>query len=95
MDSSDKKLFARYLLRRLKEYHHEMLSLRVTGQIAEENGFPFRATLKNARQSPDVQKRTDRFFEGFEELIEQLGEESPQTALLKFLQEWEPSGEPN
>jgi hypothetical protein len=95
MDKNEQKDLIRFLLKQAREYHHEILALRVTGYVAEQNGFPFLATLKNARQHPDVQKRTDHFFEGFEERIGHLDEDAQEKALREFLENWKPEGEPN
>lgn len=95
MDANKQKQFICFLAKQLREYHHELNAYRVTGVIAEREGFPFQATLETALHSEDVHKRTDQFFEGFQELIDSLDEATSDKALSDWLQKLRVDGKPN
>jgi len=95
MEENYQKDLIKFLTKHARELYHELLALRVTGYIAEQNGFPFQSTLKNARQSPDVKTRTDHYFASFEEALANIDAEDQEKALQAFLEKWKPEGEPN
>jgi hypothetical protein len=98
MDTEEQRRFLRYVFRRMKEFHHELTVYRLAVQIIKDDGFPTSrvdAILQSARVSEEVQAATDKWFAGFDELIEQAAESGRDQALLKLLERYKPDGEPN
>lgn len=95
MDTETQKDLIRFLIKLLKETQHELNSYVVVAFMAGKNGFPVKRVLDEARASPEVQKRTDQSFEGIEELLESIGEDSRTRQFREFLENYNPKGAPN
>ncbi len=96
MTNEEQRKFLRFVVKQLKACHHELTVYRAFAQVVKDRGFQdVEEVLDDGRHSEEIQKVTDAFFAGFDELLELPPEEDPRAALLKLLQRWKPRGEPN
>lgn len=97
MDSIDAKMFARFLIERMREYGHELNAYRAVFENFKLLLPPGKAQewLELYRNAPEFRALTDKQFSGLDELVEQLGEDVQAKALLELLEKWKPEGEPN
>lgn len=83
----------RYLGRRLKECHRELVVYRVFAQLLKEAGYgDVEQVLEAARNSPAVQDWVDKYYAGFDELIGPSDGGIQEGALREFLERWKPDG---
>jgi DNA-binding transcriptional MerR regulator len=96
MDIAEQKSLFRFMLKRMREYHHEMVAHRALVIHLKELGVPgVDDLLKKYRQAEEIQAVTNKVFSDFDELIEQLDEAAQGQALRKLLEQYKPDGEPN
>jgi hypothetical protein len=96
MNDEQQKRFIRYLAKRMKTLHRELLAHQAFAQYLKENGYQdVDAIIESARQSPEVQASHNAFFHGFDELIPPADEDILEQDLRELLQGWKPDGEPN
>lgn len=100
MDTIDAKMFARFLIRRMREYSHELNAYRAV--IENFKAFlplgtedKIQELLAFYRKSPEIQTLTEKQFAGLDELVEQLDGDHQAKALLEWLEKWHPNREPN
>ncbi|MGA2249038.1 hypothetical protein [Terracidiphilus sp.] len=96
MNEQEQKQFIQYLIKRLKEVHHLTVIYRVAIQFAKDYGVTsMDDVLESARVSPATQAETDRYFQGFDELLGTSHLDDPGEAVQAWLQQWKSSGKPN
>jgi hypothetical protein len=94
VDAKTQKDFIRLLIRRLRETIEELYAYRVTAGIAEDQGFPFAATLENALGDPAIKSLAEEQLEGLEALIDDDAD-SADELIKEFLRNWKPERAPN
>ncbi|MGO9517708.1 MAG: hypothetical protein ACLPND_11730 [Candidatus Korobacteraceae bacterium] len=96
MDTIDTKMFARFLIKRMRECNHELNAHRAVLENFKLllPGKP-EEWLELYRNAPEIQALTEKQFAGLDELVERLGEDLQAKALLELLEKWKPDGEPN
>jgi hypothetical protein len=108
VDAKTQKDFIRLLIQRLRETIEELYAYRVAAGIAEDQGFPFAATLKNALEHPAIKSRAEEQLEtcknprqiicqatqGLEGLIDDDAD-STDEQINEFLRDWKSEGAPN
>lgn len=95
MNDEEQKQFIRYLAKRVKELHRELLVHQAFAQYLKLKGYrDVDEIIESARQSPEVEARCEAYFRGFDELIPPA-EDFEEQALRELLQGWKPGGLPN
>jgi hypothetical protein len=94
VDAKTQKDFIRLLIQRLRETIEELYAYRVAAGIAEDQGFPFAATLENALEHPAIKSRTEEQLEGLEGLIDDDAD-STDEQINEFLRDWKSEAAPN
>ncbi len=96
MTNEEQRRFLRFVVKQLKACHCELTVYRAVMQVVRDAGVQdVDEVLEEARCSEEIQKVTDAFFAGFDELLALPPEEDPREALLKLLEQWKPQREPN
>lgn len=96
MNEKEQKQFIRYLAKRMKELHRELLVHQAFVQYLKDSGYQDAdAIIESARQSPEVQTTYESYFHGFDELIPPADEGLQEQAFRELLQGWKLDGKPN
>jgi hypothetical protein len=92
----EQKRLLRFLLKRLRWYHHELNLYRAAFMNLSD---PARVQLEQMREhyrhSSEIQAVTEKEFSFFDELVEQLDEDQLQKAVRELLGDYKGDGEPN
>ena len=93
MDDLNLKALAYVLAREVKKYHHEKDVYRGVLYVIKESGFPgVDELLEDARQSSDIQARTDRAFAFLDEWLPPIPEVDLESIQRLWLERWESDG---
>jgi len=94
MDDVEQKALLYVLAREMKKYHHEKDVYRGVLQAIKESGrfLDVDELLEDARQSPDIQARTDRAFAFLDKWLPPIPEVDLEKVQRLWLEKWE-SGE--
>lgn len=96
MEVINARQFVNFLIKRMREYSHELNAHRAVLEnyklLLPEKVDEM---LEHYRKAPAIQALTEKQFAGLDLIVEQLGEDPQEKALLEFLEKWNPIGEPN
>jgi len=97
MEAVNARQFANFLIKRMREYAQELNAHRAVLENYKQVLSPERVNemLDHYRRAPAIQALTEKQFADLDQLVEQLGEDPAETALLELLERWNPTGEPN
>jgi ASC-1-like (ASCH) protein len=96
MDQDEQRSFILFLAKEMKLYCRELMAYQLFAEMLKENGIEgVDQMLEKARNSPAIQARFQRQFEGFDELLPPSREELEELAWQELLKDWKPSGRPN
>ena len=95
IDGEKFKNLVRYLMNNLKALETELLAHRA---VLLANGLlePLAGQLKELRKAGEVREVMDKKYAPFfDALDKQVGQAAQDQAILKLLETWKPTGEPN
>jgi hypothetical protein len=70
MDASEQRSLIHFLAKEMKAYNRELMAYQLFAHMLKQAGVVgVEEILEKARQSPEVQARFDKNFEGFDELL--------------------------
>ncbi len=96
MDPDEQRSFILFLAKEMKLYCRELMAYQLFVQMLKENGMEgVDELIEQARNSPAVQERFKKQFEGFDDLLPPSREQLEEIAWQELLKQWKPDGQPN
>lgn len=92
MDEIDQRQFIHFLAKQLKECGRELMAYQLFAHLLKKNGvLGVEEILNQSRNSPVLQAKFEKYFEGFDELLPPA--DPDQSEMVKeLLSRWNPNG---